>query len=190
MPDPALVPGPPPPPQTPADLGYVSVTAPLEQSVLTQPWYGLDCVVELGSLGALAGSKALALQVLIAWSPGAAGGDPVVYLGVRLPGAKGVLGVNLPLQGVVTMGFRAVEFLVAEEHQQPRSYTLRLRDFALRLLGLTFPPGNNDVVLFGNPDQSGDSKVGWYLAYASASDPKQLPPPPVRAALRGGEGRR
>lgn len=185
MPDPALAPGQPPPPQTPADLGYVSVTAPIDQSVLTQPWYGLDYTVDLGSLGALAGSKALALQILVAWSQGAEGAGPMVYLGVRLPGAKGVLGVNLPLQGVVTMGFRAVEFLVDNPAENgPRSYTVRLRDFALRLLGLAFPPGHNDVVLFGNPDQSGASKVGWYLAYASAGDPTREPPPPVRAALR------
>ena len=191
-PDPALQPAsqqPPPPPQTPADLGYVSVSSPLNQSVLTQPWYGLDYTVDLGSLGALAGSRALALQVLVAWSPSATGTDPVVYLGVRLPGAKGLLGVNLPLQGVLGLGFRAIEFLTDQPGpEQPRSYTLRLRDFGLRLLGLTLPPGHNDVVLFGNPDQSGSSKVGWYLAYASDADPKRPAPPAVRAAQRSSEG--
>ncbi|TDU74843.1 hemagglutinin protein [Streptomyces sp. KS 21] len=187
-PDPQLAAGAPPPPQTPADMGYVAVTAPLDQSALTQPWYGLDYTVDLGSLGALAGSKAFAVQVLVAWSPGTADAEPGIYLGVRLPGADGLLGVNLPLQGVVTMGFKSVEFLVAEEPEMPRTYTLRLRDFALRLLGLAFPPGHNDVILFGNPDQGGDSKVGWYLAYASAADPKRPPPPPVRAVLRSGRG--
>jgi hypothetical protein len=187
-PDPQLMTGTPPPPQTPTDLGYVSVTAPLDQAELVQPWYGLDYTIDLGSLGALAGSKALALQVLVAWSPGTGGTDPAVYLGVRLPGAQGVLGVSLPLQGVVTMGFRSVEFLVDEPEDLPRTYTLRLRDFALRLLVLSFPPGHNDVILFGNPDQGGSSKVGWYLAYASDADPKRLPPPPVRAALRSGKG--
>ncbi|MCX4695672.1 hypothetical protein [Streptomyces sp. NBC_01408] len=187
-PDPELATGAPPPPQTPADMGYVSVTAPLDQSELAQPWYGLDYTVDLGSLGALAGSKALAIQVLVAWSPGTGDTDPGLYLGVRLPGAKGLVGVNLPLQGVVTMGFRSVEFLVSEEASEPRTYTLRLRDFAVRLLGLAFPPGHNDVILFGNPDQGGASKVGWYLAYASAADPKRPPPPPVRAALRSGRG--
>ncbi|WP_314246897.1 hypothetical protein [Streptomyces sp. DSM 40907] len=187
-PDPLLATGAPPPPQTPADMGYVAVTAPLDQSTLTQPWYGLDYTVDLGSLGALAGSKAFAIQVLVAWSPGTADTEPGMYLGVRLPGADGLLGVNLPLQGVVTMGFKSVEFLVAEEPELQRTYTLRLRDFALRLLGLAFPPGHNDVILFGNPDQGGGSKVGWYLAYASAADPKRPPPPPVRAVLRSGRG--
>ncbi|MFD0350586.1 hypothetical protein ACFQ0M_40305 [Kitasatospora aburaviensis] len=187
-PDPALATGAPPPPQTPTDLGYVSVTAPLEQAVLAQPWYGLDYTVDLGSLGALAGSKALALQVLVAWSPATGDTGPGIYLGVRLPGANGSVGAGLPLQGVVTMGFRSVEFLVGEEPELPRTYTLRLRDFALRLLGLALPPGHNDVILFGNPDQGGASKVGWYLAYASAADPKRLPPRRSgrRCAPRGG----
>ena len=48
----------------------------------------------------------------------------------------------------------------------PRTYTLRLRDFALRLLGLSFPSGHNDIVLFGNPDQGSTDKVGWYAAYS------------------------
>ncbi|HWL35345.1 MAG TPA: hypothetical protein VNQ77_04060 [Frankiaceae bacterium] len=191
--DPVLSPA--APPQTPADLGYVGVTAPLEQSALSQPWYGLDYTIDLGTLGALAGSKALAVQVLVAWSPGKDGGDPSVAMGVKLPGAKDVLGVSLPLQGVVKMGFKGIEFLVDDTPGVERSYTVRMRDFALRLLGLAFPPGHNDVILFGNPDQSGSSKVGWYMAYASDADPKRPPPPPTRAevtrrraALRGTGG--
>jgi len=170
-------------PQTPADLGYVAVTAPIEQATLSQPWYGLDYTIDLGTLGALAGSKALAIQLLVAWSAGESGTDPSVYVGVKLPGAKDVLGVSLPLQGVVKMGFKGIELLVDDQPDIERTYTLRMRDFALRLLGLAFPPGHNDVILFGNPDQSGSSKVGWYLAYASDADPKRRPPPPTPAEL-------
>lgn len=191
--DPVLSPA--APPQTPADLGYAGVTAPIEQSALSQPWYGLDYTIDLGTLGALAGSKALAIQVLAAWSPGESGTDPSVYLGVKLPGAKDLLGVSLPLQGVVKMGFKGIEFLVDDAPGVERSYTVRMRDFALRLLGLAFPPGHNDVILFGNPDQSGSSKVGWYMAYASDADPKRPPAPPTRtevarrrAAVRGAGG--
>lgn len=178
--DPALSAGDPPPALLPADFGYVSATAPLEQSALTQPWYGLAYTVDLGTLGALAGSQALTLRVLAAWSPGGPNDEPGLYFGVGLPGADGLLGVSLPLQGVVTMGFRSVEFLTDQPPGAPRTYTLRLRDFALRLLGLAFPPGHNDVILFGNPDQAGPSKVGWYLAYASDTDPRRPAPPPTR----------
>ncbi|MFI1564697.1 hypothetical protein ACH4ZX_16885 [Streptomyces sp. NPDC020490] len=182
-PDPRLAQGAPPAPRTPADLGYVSAGAPLEQSVLTQPWYGLDFTIDLGTLGALAGAEPLALKVLAAWSPGGGEREPGLYLGVRLPGADGLLGVSLPLQGVIKMGFRSVEFHADDPPGGPRSYTLRLRDFALRLLGLAFPPGHNDVVLFGNPDQSGPAKVGWYLAYASDTDPTRPAPQPTRAEI-------
>lgn len=179
--DPVLTPG--AAPQTPADLGYVSITAPIQQSTLSQPWYGLDYTIDLGTLGALAGGEALAIHLLVAWSREEGAVDPPVYLGVKLPGADDVLGVSLPLQGVVQMGFKGIELLVDGQSGRERSYTIRMRDFALRLLGLAFPPGHNDVILFGNPDQSGSSKVGWYLAYASDTDAKRSPPPPTRAEL-------
>lgn len=159
-------------PLRPEGLGFVSVSAPIDQSVLTQPWYGLNYTIDLGTLGALAGSAGMSLAILAAWSPG--GGEaPAVYIGVRLPGTKDAFGVSLPLQGILKLGFRTIEFLVDNEVGQPRTYTLRLRDFALRFLGLSFPPGHNDVVLFGNPDQTGGDKVGWYAAYSQENDPKK-----------------
>ena len=169
------------PRQTPADLGYVAISAPFEQSKLTWPWYGLDYTIDLGTLGALAGGTVVALHVLVAWSP-----DDGAYLGVGLPGVGGRLGPSLSLQGVVTMGFKGIELLSApgdEALGSPRTYTFRLRDFALRMLGVALPPGHNDVILFGNPDQGGSSKVGWYLAYASDADPKRPSAPPTRAAV-------
>ncbi|HEU0131217.1 MAG TPA: hypothetical protein VFQ85_09540 [Mycobacteriales bacterium] len=187
--DPALTPD--AAPQTPEDLGYVSVTAPIQQSRLDQPWYGLDYVIDLGTLGAMAGNAAIALHLLVGWSPGASGTDPAVYVGVRLPGAKDALGVSLPLQGVVKLGFKSIELQMTEPAggTQPAggtapSYTLRMRNFALRLLGLSFPPGYNDVILFGDPNRSGSSKVGWYLAYASDVDPARPPAPPSFAETR------
>lgn len=172
-------------PSTPADMGYASVTAPIQQQVLSQPWYGLVYRIDLGTLGALAGNTAIGIDLLTAWSPGVGGADPAVYVGVKLPGTKEALGVSLPLQGIVKLGFKSIELQVDQEPGQPRTYTLRMRDFALRLLGLAFPPGHNDVLLFGNPAQAGDSKVGWYAAYASDEDPKKPVPPPTRQALAG-----
>jgi hypothetical protein len=182
--DPALSSAPAPPnPPTPADMGYVSVTAPIDQSVLSQPWYGLNYTIDLGTLGALANNTAIAIQVLVAWSPGTAGTTPSVYFGVKLPGTKDTFGVSLPLQGIIKLGFRSIEFLVDNQPGLPRTYTLRMRDFAIRLLGLSFPPGYNDVILFGNPDQSGSSKIGWYAAYASDADPKKQTGAPTREML-------
>lgn len=186
-PDPVVSPppSPAPPPTTPESLGFVSVSVPLDQSVMEQPWYGLVYTVDLGTLGALAGSAGISLQVMAGWSPEPRQEGPAVYVGVRLPGTRDTFGVSLPLQGILRLGFRSIEFLVSEpEGGGPRSYTLRLRDFALRLLGLSFPPGHNDVYLFGNPDQGSASKLGWYAAYAAGADAKKQTAAPGRRALQ------
>jgi hypothetical protein len=74
--------------------------------------------------------------------------------------------------------------MVDNTEGQPRTYTLRLRDFALRLLSLSFPPGHNDIYLFGNPNQNSTTKVGWYAAYAAEQDPKKKKTPPGRRLVQ------
>ncbi|HEX2079651.1 MAG TPA: hypothetical protein VHG08_18130, partial [Longimicrobium sp.] len=174
--------------QDPSTQGYVSAGGPIQQSRLIDPWYGLVYEVDLGTLGALAGSAGLALRLLVAWSGGGTGDAPAVYVGVRLPGVKDALGVELPLQGVMSLGFRTIEFVVAEG-TGPREYMLRFRNFALRFLGISFPPGYNDILLFGNPDATSRTKLGWYAAYSAEKDEKrqQQPSPQARmfAARRG-----
>ncbi|MBL8297658.1 MAG: hypothetical protein JNN30_04840 [Rhodanobacteraceae bacterium] len=150
---------------SPEDLGYASVAAPLEQSRLAPPWYGLVFTLDLGTLGALAGSVGLAVKVLAAWSPGRYEGELPVYVGLQLPSAK-TLGLDWPLQGVLRLGFRSFQFSTYTADDGGTGYLLRLRRFALSVLGLSFPPGNADVTLFGNPAATGASKLGWYAAYA------------------------
>ncbi|HEX8216872.1 MAG TPA: hypothetical protein VF577_05350, partial [Allosphingosinicella sp.] len=152
----------------PQSLGFVSISAPIDQSKLTAPWYGLQFAIDLGSLGALAGSQALTLELLVGWSPAASGATPPVFFGVKLPGADAKFGASLPLQGILKLGFKSIEFLVDRPGpDKPRRYTMRFRDFAIQLLSLSFPPGRNEIYLFGNPDQSGDAAVGWYAAYSA-----------------------
>jgi hypothetical protein len=105
-------------------------------------------------------------------------------VGVKLPGAKDVIGVSLPLQGVVKLGFKGIEMQVDNDAANGRTYTLVMRDFALRLLGLAFPPGYNDVILFGVPNQTSDPKIGWYMAYASDSDKKSATPAPTQQLVQ------
>jgi hypothetical protein len=160
--------------QSPESLGYVSITAGVQQSKLRDPWYGLVFDIDLGTLGALAGSAGLVLKLLLGWSDGGTEGEPAVYVGVRLPGVKDAIGVELPLQGVITLGFRTIEMIINNhEDAGTREYMLRLRNFAMRFLGLSFPPGYNDIYLFGNPDQSSPTKLGWYAAYAADKDDKK-----------------
>lgn len=150
----------------PESDGFVSISAPLQQGKLTQPWYGLVYEVDLGTLGALAGSAGITVQLLAAWSPANnKEGRTANYFGIALPGVEKMLGVSLPLQGILDVGFRTIQFSTYEDEEGRRQYLMRLRDFGLHVLGLSFPPGKNDITVFGNPDQSSNTKLGWYAAY-------------------------
>ena len=152
----------------PEDLGYRSISAPMQQAPLEAPWYGLNFNLDLGTLGALMGSAGLSVQLLVAWQPGAEDKplDPPQYLGIKLPSAQDK-GMTWPLQGVLSLGFRSFQMKTYLDPNGAQVYLLRLQQLALSILGLSFPPGNNAVVLFGNPDQSGASKLGWYAAYTA-----------------------
>jgi hypothetical protein len=180
--------GQPPSGQKPEDLGYASVMAPLDQTPLEPPWYGLVLTLSLGTLGAAGGSIALSLSVLAAWAPGT-GGDRPVYLGLGIPGAH-ASGISWSLEGVLRFGFRTLEFTAADTNGH-RAYTLLLRRLALSLLGWSFPPGNADVYMFGNPNGDPKAGLGWYAAYDSgdpATPAVQIADPAARRLPAGGRG--
>ena len=167
----------------PEAAGFVSVSAPLQQGKLTQPWYGLVYEVDLGTLGALAGSVGLTVRLLAAWSPANnPEGRTAVYFGVALPGVEKMLGVTLPLQGILDIGFRTIQFTTYDDKDGRRQYLMRLRDFGLHVLGLSFPPGHNDITVFGNPDQTSNTKLGWYAAYENGKSDKKSARRAVTAA--------
>lgn len=151
--------------QSPEDLGFSPVTAPLEQAKLVPPWYGLQLSINLGTLGALAGSLGLELTMLAGWAVGGAPGQLPVYVGIGLPGGK-ALGADWPLQGVLKLGFRSIQLSVDESDY---SYMIRLRRLALSVLVWSFPPGNIDVFIFGDR-----AAIGWYAAYAPNPAKQQL----------------
>lgn len=184
IPDPAVT-GLPPSTATPADRGFVSISAPIAQGVLGTPWYGLVYDIDLGSLGALAGSVGLSVRLLAGWCPAGKEHGEAVFVGIGLPGVKDRLGVDLPLQGVLSLGFRTIQFIATDDPEGRRNYLLRLRDFGIRILGLSFPPGHNDITLFGNPNQTSNTKLGWYASYAKDDDKKTQSRVPPRARYRG-----
>lgn len=152
--------------QRPEDLGYVSIAAQMEQTPLRGPWFGLAYTLDLGTLGTLADDAPLRLGLLAAWGPAQEDGERPAYLGLLLPGYRdGSFG--WPLQGVLRLGFRSFEFETAEDPAGVRSYALRLRRLALSVLGLSFPPGTADLVLFGDGGDPQRRVVGWYGAYAA-----------------------
>jgi hypothetical protein len=167
----------------PEAAGFVSVSAPLQQGKLTQPWYGLVYEVDLGTLGALAESVGLTVRLLAAWSPANnPEGRTAIYFGVALPGVEKMLGVTLPLQGILDIGFRTIQFTTYDDVEGRRQYLMRLRDFGLHVLGLSFPPGHNDITVFGNPDQTSNTKLGWYAAYENGKSDKKSARRAVTAA--------
>ena len=156
--------------QPPRELGYLPLATPLSQPGLAGPWFGLQFAVDLGTLGALSSAPALTAVLLAAWSP--AGAQHQVNVGLKLPGVESARSL-LPVQGVLDLGFSAVELSADGAAATPPdpAYVLRFRNFYLRFLGWKFPPGQNTIALFGNPEAASQSiatdrgALGWYAAY-------------------------
>lgn len=159
--------------QTPADLGYVAADTPLENTRLATPWWGLVYAIDLGTGGALSNGSSFNLTLLAAWNKqGPRDEAPPLSISVRMPGLKDLVGASLPFESFLRLGFRNIKFSAYDDSQGNRAYVLRLRRFSIGALGISFPPANMDVLLFGNPN--GDkSKVGWYAAYAADQDDKK-----------------
>lgn len=149
----------------PADLGYLPVTTSIPTSGLGDEWHGLECTLNLGTPGALAGKAGLQASLLLAWSPGGTNADQSyrVHVGLKLPGTDGARLMNL--QGVIKLSIDDVALQYVEEK---KSYLLTLSDIALKFLGIAkLPPGGRtSFYLFGNPEPGADiSSLGWYAIY-------------------------
>jgi hypothetical protein len=168
--------------QTPEDMGFTSISMPLDQSRMKPSWFGLIYTLDLGTLGALTGNASIKVTFVAAWSRLSEGSSAPIFLGLKLPNMPAI-GGSFPLQGVLKLGFKAFLFENFYDDKNQLSYMLRMRQFALSILIWSFPPGNNDILLFGKP---GDPKasLGWYVAYAADSKPS---PPPKAKALRAAE---
>jgi hypothetical protein len=156
---------------SPKEMGYSSISVPIDQGSLTYPWYGLAMDLDLGTLGSLAGNLGLKISLLAAWCKTETDETKIVFAGMKFLGLND-LKIKLPIEGILSLGFRNIQFL-SSETEKGRLYMLRLRQFGIRLLGLSFPPGNNDIYLFGNPDNTSNTKLGWYAAYSDGKDDKK-----------------
>jgi hypothetical protein len=170
--------------ETAQPSGFMAVKNPLGSGSLPAQGYGFIYELNLGSLGALAGSAQLVVRLLLAWTPNTEGDseNANVFVGLQLPGIGGdVLG--FPLQSVLKLSFKSLEFVVDRERnsQTIRGYLLKLRNLALKILVLSLPPsGQTELIIFGNPKLAEDPElrgkseaVGWYAAYAKDPTPPQ-----------------
>lgn len=169
--------------QTPATLNYMPVNSVLTGSQLSGAWFGLVFDLNLGSLGALAGQLGFVASLLLGWQPNLK--TYTVYIGLQIPGATGGKR-EISIEGVVKLTFGDLRFVVAG----PGAYILQLRNIALTVLSLSFPPGQTDLLLFGDPSGSDNSTLGWYAAYlkpnsggsSPGSKPARLPMPQLNPA--------
>jgi hypothetical protein len=156
--------------QPPRQLGYLPLATPLTQPGLVGPWFGLLYAVDMGTLGALSSVPGLTAVLLAAWSP--VGAQHQVNVGLKLPGVESARSL-LPIQGVLDLGFASIDLSADGATASPPNpaYVLRFRNFYLRFLGWKFPPGQNTIALFGNPEAASQSiatdrgALGWYAAY-------------------------
>jgi hypothetical protein len=147
---------------TPGSFGYIECVTPLQPGHPNPPWYGLVFDLDLGTLGSLAGNQKLGVSVIAAW--GNSGEGYNVYIGLKLPGSNSAK-PEIPIEGLLKLAFAKVEF-TSNDSAAGRSYMLKLRQIVLRILLLSFPPGNVDLYLFGDPAaRTGNSALGWYAGY-------------------------
>jgi hypothetical protein len=147
---------------TPAELGFITVAAPLPTGQLGDVWFGLELTLSFGSPGGLAPRLGFSGALLASWAPSV--DAPNVAVGLRLPGSTGG-SKSLTVMGPLKLSIGQLNFLVDESTD---GYLLRLANVALSFLGLSFPPGGRaNALIFGNPDPAAtNSALGWYLAYA------------------------
>ncbi|HVT10717.1 MAG TPA: hypothetical protein VHE55_00490 [Fimbriimonadaceae bacterium] len=169
-----LVPG--SPGSSPGDMGYISVQSPLPQAKMADPWFALTFDLDLGTLGALAGDAGWTVNLLAAWTPRK--GQRLTYIGLQLPGSKSAR-PEIPIEGVLKLSFSGIEFTVGDDAGS--AYILHFRNMALRVLTLSFPPGQNEIALFGDPSGGASGALGWYAAYAKDEDEK---PDPIKLRRR------
>jgi hypothetical protein len=151
----------------PDKANYMPVLSPMESSGgLRDVWYGLTFTLNLGTPGALAAQIGFTAGFIAAWSP--SDGGLAVFVGLSIPGVKNGQR-SISLQGVLTLGFGDVNFIVSGE-----TYILELRTITLSILSLTFPPtGQTSIVLFGDPSGIDRETLGWYAAFNKPSGNQQ-----------------
>lgn len=138
--------------QTPGQKGYIAINAPVRQDVPGDTYQGFVWTLDVGSLGGLSDQSLVQLRLMTAFWPDEAG-QPAYYLGMQLPGAGG--GDQWKLQGLFRLGFDALSL-----EQTRNGFQLRLHNFQVQMLGVSFPEGSSDIVLFSDGKQ-----IGWYAAY-------------------------
>jgi len=161
---------------TPVDLGFMSVTSPLQQGMPSYPWYGLEFTLGLGSLGGLAEQADFVASMIAAWNP-TYDGTYSVFTGLKIPGFSGSK-KELSLEGPLNLKIQNLQFYAGEidcgDGNPVINYVLRLQAIKLSFFSVTMPPsGRTDFLLFGDPCSGKKSDMlGWYAVYDKGVEKK------------------
>lgn len=158
----------------PLQRGYLTVatSTPLMGVGQKTPWYGLAFGLDMGSVGALAGSVGLSATTLAAWGPkpagGSIGGAYPARLGLALPGVNPTAKL-LSLEGVLRLTIGELSLAnTPPQTGDPDAWVLSMLDIAIKFLAfLKIPPnGAINFTCFGNPDANASpTSLGWYAVY-------------------------
>lgn len=156
--------------RTPLQAGFLSLKVSKDKPEVLEEWYGITLRIALGDMGSLASGYSLGLLLLVAWIPEReekqrAEGDftyevPKFFTGIQLLSNGNAINFEIPLQGVLTLGFESIELHKGKKEGDKNSYYFRFRNFALQLLGFRFPQTNNDMYLIADETKT----LGWYGA--------------------------
>jgi hypothetical protein len=158
----------------PMQRGYLTVatSTPLMGVGQKTPWYGLAFGLDMGSVGALAGSVGLSATTLAAWGPkpagGSIGGSYPARLGLALPGVNPTAKL-LSLEGVLRLTIGELSLAnTPPQAGDEDAWVLSMLDIAIKFLAfLKIPPnGAINFTCFGNPEANASpTSLGWYAVY-------------------------
>jgi hypothetical protein len=136
----------------------------------TNPLYGLEYDLPLGSLGSLSDvGVGIMAKLLLAWGPSQVvpDNDGAAVL-VQLPAlTAGLFGFTL--QGILQTTFGDANLLKVDLDSGEAVYAILFNNIKLSVFGFSFPPGLVvDFTLFAGTPESGaarnTSNIGWFLA--------------------------
>ncbi|MCM1087633.1 MAG: hypothetical protein NC419_05710 [Muribaculaceae bacterium] len=151
----------------PEDLGFCGMEAGVMQKELTSCWTGIVWRLEFGTMGALASGILPHFTFLTAWSKAEdaewkeidksrENAEPGYYFGGRF-GTEKAKDASFSIESVLQVGFGQMEW------NQDEAWQLTLRNFFVKILGYSFPPGNNRLALFSESREN--PQPGWFASY-------------------------
>lgn len=139
---------------SPDDIGYRSITVPIDQAVPEGKWNGILWNIQAGTRGKLGGETPVGIQLIMAWT------GKSVYVGVREKDLDAI-----SVSGILGIGFGGMEI---SKNQEQDSFYIKMCNIGVKFLNFTVPPKSADLYIFGE-----NGKLGWYMSYGASDKEDQ-----------------